>query len=945
MNAKEQAAAAKAFAEKWKDRGDEKSDTQVFWIELLRKVYEVENAEDYIQFESRVKIEKFTQEGDDTSKGAIDAAIPATKIIIEQKSLGKNLAKAGVQSSGDLLTPYAQAKRYADSLPNSKKPRWIVTCNFAEFRVYDMETEAPETKPQIVLLENLASEYDRLQFLVDKTAAPKPPEEKISLKAGDIIGRLKDALKKQYKDPESAKAKESLNKLCVRLVFCLYAEDADLFDLRNMFHDYLATFQPQNVRLALIELFKALATPLADRDPYMNDNLAAFPYVNGGLFEDEDIEIPNFNDEILDILLHHASDDFDWSLISPPIFGALFESTLSDDVRRAGGMHYTSRENIHKVIDPLFLDDLKAEFEKIKAGKQPNMKRKDLLAFQKKLASLVFLDPAAGSGNFLTETYLSLRRLENEILKELLAITASKDRVKGAKGSYLNLTGGDDAPIQVGINQFYGIEINDYAVAVAQTALWIAESQMMKETEEVLGEEIEFLPLKTNPNIVCGNALTMDWGEVVPRDKLNYIMGNPPFVGHQWRSEAQTHDMQTAFYDLPKHGKLDYVCAWYNKAADYIKGTQIQAAFVSTNSIVQGESVGILWKFLFEAKNVEIFFAHRPFVWISESKDQAAVHCVIIGFDCQKATRQKRLFSGEQEQIAENINGYLLNAPSLFIQARGASLTKGMPKMSKGSQPTDDGALILSPEERNEIVARYPQAEKWIRRYISGRDYIQNVVRYCLWLKGASPAEYRKVPPILERLERVAAFRQKSPTASVRRDAETPMLFTQIRQPSTIYLAVPEVSSERRRYIPIGYLLPEVIGSNKLYIIPDADLYLFGVLISNVHMAWMRIVAGRLEMRYSYSPAVYNNFPWPTPTTAQRAKIKQTAQGILDARADFPDASLADLYDKNAMPPELRKAHKANDKAVMAAYGFKPNMEEAEIVAELMKMYQDLTKE
>lgn len=910
--------AAKAFAEYWKDRGDEKSDSQSFWLSLARDVLGIAEPEKFILFEERVKL-------DHTS--FIDGHIPSTHVLIEQKKKGLNLRSPIRQSDGTLLNPFQQAQRYSAALPYSQRPRWIITCNFEEFLIYDMEK--PTGEPESILLKDLAKEYYRLQFLVEEKSELLHREEEISIKAGELVGKLYDAILKQYINPEDKKSLHSLNILCVRLVFCLYAEDAGVFDGHLKFHNYIKSFNVKDVRHALIDLFRVLDTKTEERDPYMNDALAAFPYVNGGLFADENIEIPNFTQEIVDLLLHNASEDFDWSQISPTIFGAVFESTLNPETRRSGGMHYTSIENIHKVIDPLFLDELREELDEIKQTKVDKTKERKLNEYRNKLASLTFLDPACGSGNFLTETYISLRRLENQALEII------------NQGQILLDTGDI---IKVSIGQFYGIEINDFAVTVAKTALWIAESQMMKETEEIMNTNLDFLPLKSYANIVEGNALRIDWEDVVPKDKLNYIMGNPPFVGHQWRSKSQAEDMEIAFYDLPKHGKLDYVCGWYNKACDYMKNTRIKTAFVSTNSIIQGESVGILWSFLFN-KGVEIQFAHRSFSWSSESSKSATVHCVIIGMTYGKLQCQKKLYDGDRMTFVNHINGYLVDAPDIFIQSRGKPLTKGFPEMSKGSQPTDGGYLLMSEQDRVELITKYPEANEFIRPFVGSDDLIKGKKRFCLWLKNISPAKYRHIAPIMARLKGVAESRLKSPTASVRRDADTPMLFTQIRQPDTNYLAVPEVSSENRRYIPISFLSPEIIGSNKLYMVSNADKYMFGVLISNVHMAWMRTVAGRLELRYSYSPAVYNNFPWCNPTAEQKKKIEETAQAILDARALYPDCSLADLYDEVAMPPELRKAHQANDRAVMQAYGFDvKTMMESSCVAELMKMYQALTR-
>ena len=923
MTDTQQKVAAKAFAEYWSGKGYEKGESQAFWLSLLHDVYGVNHAEQVITFEEQVHL-------DHTS--FIDGVIPRTKVLIEQKGRNKDLNKPIKQSDGTYLTPFQQAKRYITELPLSKHPRWVVTCNFAEFHVYDMEK--PGGEPEKILLKDLDKEYYRLQFLVESGNEHLKREMEVSMAAGDIVGKLYDALIKQYTDPSAEYTLRSLNVLCVRLVFCLYAEDSGIFGHHGMFHDYLAEFDCRSTRKALVELFKVLDTKEEERDPYLKDDdptLAAFPYVNGGLFADEAIEIPPFTDEIRDLLLNKASEDFDWSEISPTIFGAVFESTLNPDTRRSGGMHYTSIENIHKVIDPLFLDELKAEFQKICDVTVERTREKQLKEFQKKLAGLVFLDPACGSGNFLTETYISIRRLENKVLSEL-----QKGQIR---------FGFEDAnPIQVSIAQFYGIEINDFAVTVAKTALWIAESQMMKETEAIVLMSLDFLPLKTNASIIEGNALRINWEDVVPKQQVNYLMGNPPFIGHQWRSTDQTDDMKVAFYDLPKHGKLDYVASWYQKATDYMKNTDIETAFVSTNSIVQGESVGILWKFLFE-KGVEIQFAYRTFVWISEAKNQAAVHCVIIGFSCNKTVKDKYLFEANRVHKVKHINGYLLDAPDVFIESRGKQLNKGFPEMSKGSQPTDGGYLLLSEQERSQLISKFPETNTFIKRFVGSRDLINHEYRYCLWLKNVDPGKYRRIPEIMERLNSVAEVRKNSPTKSVQADADTPMLFTQIRQPESNYLAVPEVSSQNRRYIPISFLTPDTIASNKLYLIPNATLYLFGVLISNVHMSWMRVVCGRLKSDYSYSPAVYNNFPWPTPTELQKAKIEQTAQGILDARTLYPDSSLADLYDELTMPPELRKAHQQNDKAVMQAYGFDiKTTTESSCVAELMKMYQALTE-
>ncbi len=921
MTEAEKRKAAKEFVEYWKDRGDEKGESQSFWLSLLRDILGVTNPEKTIIFEERVKL-------DHTS--FIDGHIPSTHVLIEQKKRGLNLRAAIKQSDGSLLNPFQQAQRYSAALPYSQRPRWIITCNFEEFLIYDMEK--PTGEPESILLSDLPKEYYRLEFLVEEKSEILHREEQVSIKAGELVGKLYDAILKQYINPDDEKTLRSLNMLCVRLVFCLYAEDAGIFGGHNKFHNYIQSFNVKDVRRALIDLFRVLDTKNDERDPYMDDALSAFPYVNGGLFADEDIEIPNFTQEIVDLLLHKASEDFDWSQISPTIFGAVFESTLNPETRRSGGMHYTSIENIHKVIDPLFLDELHEELDEIKALKQEKAITNRINAFREKLGNLVFFDPACGSGNFLTQTYIELRRLENASLEIM------------QKGGQIGFDFGDI--IKVSIGQFYGIEINDFAVTVAKTALWIAESQMLKETEDILRVDLDFLPLKSYANIVEGNALRIDWETVVPKDKLNYIMGNPPFVGASVMSATQKNDAVSIFGRGSRVNSIDYVGAWYCKAAELIKDSIIKVAFVSTNSITQGEQVAPLWGKLFDEHGIHIDFAHRAFRWDSEASVMAHVHCVIIGFSVGDNNNPKTLYTSERIQIVNNINAYLVDAPNVIIASRSKPICDVL-RMTKGNQPSDGGNLILSEEEKDELIRNDKNVECCVRRYVGAQDFINNnVVRYCLWLKGVSPSVYRKNAEIMRRLQAVREMRLKSSAAPTRALADNPYLFFSTPQTDNNYLCIPEVSSERRKYIPIGFMDKSVIASNKLLIIPNADIYYFGVLTSNVHNAWMRAVCGRLETRYQYSGAVvYNNFPWPNPTEEQKAKIKQTAQAILDARALYPDCSLADLYDEVAMPPELRKAHQANDKAVMQAYGFWGKLNsESECVAELMKMYQELTQ-
>ena len=918
---KQQKKAAKEFAEYWKDKGYEKGQSQKFWIDLLQNVYGVENATHFISFEDQVHIDKST--------GFIDGYIESTKVMIEQKSLGKDLRKAIKQSDGTFLNPFQQAKRYIVELPVDKHPRWVITCNFSEFLIYDMNK--PNGEPEQILLKDLPKEYYRLQFLVDTGNENLKKEMEISLKAGDLVGKLYDAILKQYKNPESEETLKSLNMLCVRLVFCLYAEDAGIFGQHEMFGDYLKQFQPKQVREEIIKLFRVLDTKPENRDPYMEDDLAAFPYVNGGLFADENIEIPRFTEEIVDLLVNKASAGFDWSEISPTIFGAVFESTLNPETRRSGGMHYTSLENIHKVIDPLFLDELKAELEEIKALKVAKTRAQRLQEYRKKLSQLTFLDPAAGSGNFLTETYISLRRLENDALYE----EHRGQMMLGGEGEY--------NPIQVSIGQFYGIEINDFAVTVAKTALWIAESQMMQETEKLMQINLNFLPLKSYANIVEGNALRIDWESVVPKEKLNYIMGNPPFVGARLMNTIQKDDVLSIFDGVKNNGNLDYVSCWYKKAADMMTGTEIRTALVSTNSITQGEQVAILWKNLFE-HGVHIDFAYRTFRWDSEASLKAHVHCVIVGFSKASNQKPKRIFDGGSVKIAKNINGYLIEADNIVIESRTNPICK-VNTIRMGNQPIDDGNYIFTEEEMAEFIRIEPKSKPYFHLFYGSREFINRIPRYCLWLGDCSPKELHSMPECMKRIENVRQFRLSSKRASTLRLADTPTRFQTENMPTTNYIVIPEVSSQNRRYVPMGFMTPDIMCSNKVRLIPNATLYHFGVLTSNVHMAWMRTVCGRLKSDYDYSiKIVYNNFPWCNPTPEQKAKIEKTAQAILDARALYPDCSLADLYDETTMPPELRKAHQANDFAVMAAYGFDRKITESECVAELMKRYQELVE-
>ncbi len=924
---KQQAAAAADFARRWQGRGYEKGDSQVFWADLLTNVFGVESIAEFIRYEEQVKVDK---------TNFIDGHIPSTKVLIEQKSISKDLREPVTQSDGLRLTPFQQAKRYAAEMPYSERPRWIVTCNFREFLVYDMEL--PNGEPESILLEHLGREYYRLQFLVDARSEHLTKEMQVSMQAGEIVGRIYDALTARTESQKEGLADggdygeflHDVNILCVRLVFCLYAEDAGIFGRRDMFHDYLRQFDAHHLRRALMDLFKVLNTPVDERDPYLEPDLAQFPYVNGGLFADQK-PLPwggdgTGLDQLRTLLLQNASLDFDWSEISPTIFGAVFESTLNPETRRSGGMHYTSIENIHKVIDPLFLNDLRSELDAILEEKVERQRVRRLEAYQDRLASLTFLDPACGSGNFLTETYLSLRRLENEAIRE-------RYHGQAMMGAFKN-------PVKVSIQQFHGIEVNDFAVTVATTALWISEAQMLAETERIVQQDIDFLPLKSYHNIREGNALRTEW------PKTDYIMGNPPFVGASMMTSEQKADAVTIFGKGKRVNSIDYVGAWYYRAAQLLQGTQAHAAFVSTNSITQGEQVAPFWEPLLNVYNIHIDFAYRTFRWDSEASQKAHVHCVIIGFSAA-GVQYPTIYDGQQVIKASNINPYLTDAPNIVIASRPKPICD-VPTISYGNKPSDGGNLILSQEERDQLVAKDASISHLVRRYVGARDFINNdEVRFCLWLKNVPPSMYRHNTEIMRRLHAVRQMRLASSAAPTRALADRPYLFFSTPQTGNPYLLIPEVSSERRKYIPIGFMPSSVIAANTVVIVADAKLFHFGILTSSIHMAWMRTVAGRLKSDYRYAGSVvYNNFPWPSPTDKQRTQIEQTAQAILDARALYPESSLADLYDDLTIPPELRRAHQQNDRAVAEAYGIplKPTPEEGQIVAVLFRMYQALTK-
>lgn len=929
MTPAEQRKAAAAFAAFWKDKGSERGQSQPFWLSLLRDVFGVEHPEAYIEFEDRANI--------DRRHGFIDGYIPATRVMVEQKSKGKSLTQGIVQADGSVLTPFQQAKRYRLELPFSRQPRWIVTSNFESFLVYDMEQ--PNAEPEKVLLADLPKEYYRLSFLVKTKAEDIRREEEISKNAGAIVRKIYDAFLSQYADPEDPATLDSLNQLCVRLVFLWFCEDAEVFG-HNQFGAYLKRFDARDARRALIDLFKTLDTPEAKRDKYLDADLAAFPYTNGGLMRGE-LEIPQLTEELKTLIVEEGS-GFDWREISPTIFGSIMESTLNPETRHDTGAHFTTREAIHKVIDPLFLTRLTRELDRIEKEPNPRKRAEQAEAFIVKLSKLRILDPACGSGNFLTECFTCLRKLENRALAMILAVQSKT----GAQGVFDLGDGG--LKIRVSINQFFGIELNPFSCAVATCAMFIAELKMQKETAAILFHNVPNLPLREYSGIVHGNALQTDWASLCP-EGFDYVASNPPFLGYSEQSPEQKADILALYRDesgkpLKTAGKIDFVAGWYWKAAEMVSKTGARVALVSTNSITQGEQTASVFRPLVERFGFTIDFAHRTFKWSSDSDNKAAVHCVIIGFHCggEDTEKQKPIFDNGRITLAEHINAYLMPASEVWIESPSKPFSD-VPEITNGSKPVDGGHLLLSPEEAAQILAENPKAEPFVRKAAGADGFLNNVDRFCLWLVGADPSTLRECPLVMERVKAVRDFRLASPKEATRKSAEQPTLFQQIRQPSEPFIFVPRHSSENRRYIPFAFMTPDIVPLDSAQYIPGASLYHFGVLSSNVHNAWARAVAGRLKSDYRYSAKiVYNNFPWPETTEEQRDKIAKTAQGILDARAKYPNASLADLYDELTMPPELREAHRANDRACLEAYGFPKTISESDCVAALFERYKAL---
>lgn len=912
------------FAERWRGRGYEKGETQQFWLQALRAIG-YPHVDDVL-FEYHLP-----------SGGFADVWIPDADVLIEQKSFGVSLDDYEIRQKKK-KTPLMQALDYVEELPRPKQPRFVVTCNFGIFRVYDRDKWS---KSQLAdnafefTLDELAEHPEYMGFISDPGNSRLEKEKQVSIKAGELIGELYDMMREGYIDPDSEESMHALNVLCVRLVFCLYCEDADLFE-KDSFYNYLKDVPASQFRTALRRLFVALDTDLKKRDPYDAD-VKIFPYVNGGLFR-EDTEIPNFTEESKQFLLEEVARPVNWSQISPTIFGGIFESTLNPETRRSGGMHYTSPENIHKVIDPLFLDELKEEFAAIRDedGTTPRKKKNALARFHAKLCSLKFFDPACGSGNFLTETYICLRKLEDAVLNALREGQTE-----------LGFSDDEDRGRRVSLNQFFGIEINDFAVKVAESALWI--SRLKANGENFMFYEVgyEDFPLNESANIVEGNALCMDWNEVLSAEECSYIIGNPPFYGASLCSPSQKQEIVDLFGKIRLSNSLDYVTGWYYKACQMMSlNSRIHSALVSTNSVTQGEQVSPLWGTLRQRFAVEINFAYRTFIWDNESADRAHVHCVIIGFSaCGESVSPKRLyFADGHHDVVDSISPYLLAGSFVCIDSRSFPLSD-VPICSLGNTAKDRGYLTLSESERDDFVSRYPDKAHLIRRFIGAKDFLSNRdFRYCFWLRDVDESEYSAIPELRERIQNVREFRALSSSPDTRKLAETPHLFFRTPHVEDTYLIIPRTTSQRRRYLPVAFVTRDNIGSDAVMVVYHASLFHFGVISSRMHALWLGVVGGRLKSDYRYSSVVvYNNFVWPNVDDDLRSDIENCAQDVIDVRASHAPVSLATLYDPDSMPGDLLAAHRALDAAVERAYGVDFAGDEDKIVAHLFKLYEAAT--
>ena len=895
-------ARAVAFSREWADETRETAEAKSFW-DAFFNVFGL-NRRAVASFEEPVRSIQGTYNRIDLFwKG---------RLLAEHKSAGRDLEKAKGQAF-DYVQDLTREGRQAEI------PQYIAVTDFARLQLYDLE--ATERLVADFPLKEFHRHIKHFAFIAGYKQHTFAEEPAVNIKAAELMANLCDTLEDAgYPDHQR-------QVYLVRLLFCLFANDTGIFD-SNAFDLLVNESAPDGKDLGsrLAEFFETLNTPSDQRQSTLDESLAGLPYVNGGLFA-APLSVAHFNTAMRDALLEATC--FDWSRISPAVFGALFQGVMEPRARRQIGAHYTSEANILKVIRPLFLDDLQEQLKK--AGTNHTA----LNRLHEQLASLKFMDPACGCGNFLVISYREIRALENELLFTL----------------HQGQTVFDISHIaRVNVDQFFGIEIDEWPARIAEVAMWLMDHLMNRDLAEKLGKPLIRLPLTKSAAILHANALRTDWAKLLPPKECAYVMGNPPFVGHQWRSPEQQDDMKVVFADDPKTGKLDFVTCWYKLAAQYIQDTDIECAFVSTNSICQGETVAPLWQMLFEKYGVKINFAHHTFPWESEARGKAHVSVVVIGFSLKDRPR-KILFTYENDQgepvaiTPKRINAYLVDAPDVFIQSRGHNLNAGYPDLSKGSQPTDGGNLILSEDERTALIKKYPAAAELIRQYMGADEFINNGKRFCLWLVDAPPAKLRQMPEIMERINAVAQFRAKSPTKSVQADARRPAVFTQIRQPDNDYLVIPEVSSERRFYIPIGYNDKSIIASNKLYVLPNATPYLFGILTSGMHMAWMRQVAGRLESRYSYSPAVFHTFVLPQETPSRRTEIERCAQAVLNERAihQASGATLADLYDPVTMPLGLAKAHAALDRAVDRAYRSSPFETERARLEFLFSLYQSRT--
>lgn len=889
-------ARAAKFAESYKNAEREEAEAQSFQNDFLN-ILGIDRRRVAI-FEKKVKCM-------DGGNGYIDLFWPG-HILIEMKSRGK-----------DRVAAYEQARRYALSLKPGEMPHGILICDFQTWDFYDLDAGGALTSftleqlPEYIHLFHYLAGYERRQYV---------EEDPVNIKAAELMGELHDRLK------AIGYTGHVLEVYLVRLLFCLFADDTGIFE-RDHFLNYLRDCTAEDGRdLAplLAELFQVLNTPVEQRFCTRNALLLALPYVNGGLFA-EFLPMPAFDAEMRRILIDCCS--LDWGKISPAIFGSMFQSVMKPEERRSLGAHYTSERNILKLINPLFMDALREEFARICADRSTR-RQKNLEEFHNKLAALNFLDPACGCGNFLVIAYRELRQLELEVIRQL----------ESSGQMFLDIS----ELCKVSVDQFYGIEIEEFPAQIAQVAMWLMDHQMNIEVGRHFGRYFARIPLKASATIVCANALRIDWETVVPKEKLSYIMGNPPFIGYSNQTPEQKADLLEIFHGEKRAGKLDFVAGWYRKAFSLVKYTDIRSAFVSTNSICQGEQASTLWRPLMN-DGLTINFAYRTFKWMNEAKGQAAVHCVIVGFSCGDSDGEKILYneSGVAHAVS-HINSYLAAAQDVFIPVRSKPLCD-VPEMTAGNRPADGGHLIIEESDYAGFIEAEPSAIPFIKRLLGSLEFINNKKRWCLWLVGVSPSALKNMPKVLERIESCRQDRLNAPDSGRRKLAEKPTLFRETKNPDS-FVVIPEVSSERREYIPMGFLGNETICTNLLQIIPDATLYHFGVLTSTMHMAWTRTVCGRLEMRYRYSnKIVYNNFPWPEATEAQQEKISGLAQGVLDARALYPECSLADLYDPLTMPPELVTAHRKLDAAVEKAYG-RSFVDDAERVAFLFEKYRELTE-